>query len=249
MSLGNPNQSESASSQAAEAPPAATSERREGERNGLSFDYSTGDIPLRERVNYWVEVATRAFVGHEFTSLNGPSFLAGVKMGGVGDIGISTFACDPCVVVRSARDVARDGSEDVLLCLQLAGKGYYEQDDRQCVIEAGDFVLIDARRPFSLMFTAPARTSSFKVPRDGLTTRVGETDGATARSISAKGAVGGLVSGFLAMLPQRVRALEAATGAQLSEQALNLIALAVSEQAGLESPHASQRAAALLRLK
>lgn len=216
----------------------------------MTLTFSTKDIPSRERTDYWTEVATKAFVGHAFTSLNGPSFLAEVSAVEVGDLGASTFSSDPCKVVRSARDVACDGADDLLLSLQVAGKGCFEQDGRQGISQPGDFVLMDARRPFTVVFPEPKTAIAFKVSRAGLEERLGDTSGMVARTVTTKDAVGNLVSGFLAMLPERVGLIEEPAKSRLAEQTLDLIALAFAAQVGIKGPPmAAQRATALFRLK
>jgi AraC-like DNA-binding protein len=94
------------------------------------------------------------------------------------------------------------------------------------------------------------RSITFKVSRQGLEARVGNISGLTARPLSPEAAVGGLASGFLSMLPSRLDAFEGAACTKLAEQALDLVALAVSEQLGQTgAPLSSIRSTALFRLK
>jgi AraC-like DNA-binding protein len=216
----------------------------------MAIVYATRGVHPRDRISYWVDVATKAFVRHTFTSLNGPSYMGDIRLGALDGLGVSAFACDPCEVVRSPSDIARADSDDVLLCLQRSGKGIFAQNGRQAVNEKGSFLLIDSRRPFSITFPERTRSITFKVPRRGLEARVGSLSGLTALPITADAAVGGLVSGFLSMLPSRVDALEGAVCSKLAEQALDLVALAVSEQLGQAGPTlSSARSTALFRLK
>jgi AraC family transcriptional regulator, positive regulator of tynA and feaB len=216
----------------------------------MTASLSTQGIPSRERVEFWVEVATRSFVTHEFASLNGPDFNAELQPGAIVGLGASTFKCDPCQVVRTAQDIARDDADDILLTLQLSGKGCFEQDDRQSVTGPGDFVLVDAHRPFTIKFPEPMSTVAFKLQRDAIEGRLGDTRKMLARKISVADAVGSIVSGFLGMLPERASLLDAAANSQICEQAIDLIALAFSAQVGISGPpQAAQRATALFRLK
>jgi AraC-like DNA-binding protein len=209
--------------------------------------FSTYEVHPRDRLTYWREVATKAFVGHEFASPGGASFLGAIRSGCLGRLGVSTFECDPCQATRTARNVARCDSDDILLCLQVAGKGIFEQDGRQVVNEPGSLVLLDARRPFSSVFPSPARATTFKISRPIWSRAIAAL---TARSIKARGAVAGLASGFLSMLPARLDLLDDGTRSKLAEQALDLVALAFTaelQQNGVVL--SSARAMALLRLK
>jgi len=216
----------------------------------MAIVYATRGVHLRDRISYWVDVATKAFVRHAFTSLNGPSYMGDIRLGALDELGVSAFACDACEVVRSRSDVARADSDDVLLCLHRSGKGIFTQDGRQAVNEKGSFLLIDSRRPFSITFPERIHSITFKVSRQGLEARVGNIAGLTARPITAESAVGGLASGLLSMLPSRVDSFEGADRSKLAEQALDLVALAVTEQLGHTGATLSSiRATALFRLK
>ncbi len=212
--------------------------------------YSTDDVHPRDRLSYWVEVATKAFVKHEFASLTGPSYRGEIRAGWLDGLGISTFTCDPSAVTRSARDVARGDSDDILLCLQLSGRGIFTQGGREAINEGGSFLLIDARRPFSFVFPEGARTISIKIARQAMEARLGNVSGLTARAVPSDGSVGGLASGFLSMLPARFDAIEGVAASKLADQALDLVALAVSDLLSPAGPPiSSARSAALLRLK
>ncbi len=216
----------------------------------MAIVYSTRGVHPRDRLNYWVEVASKAFVRHSFSASDGPAFLATVRADRFDGVGVASFESDACSVVRSARDVARSESDPILLCLQVSGEGRFAQDDRQAVTEAGSFLLLDSRRPFSISFPGRAREVAFRLPRQRLEARLGNLAGLIARPIAADGPVGALASKFLSMLPSRVGGLDEAAGSMVAEQALDLMALAFSEMdGGTGTVLSSPRATALYRLK
>ncbi len=216
----------------------------------MAIVYSTRKIHPRDKRAYWVEVATKSFVKHEFTSLNGPSYSGDIRAGCLDGLGVAAFACDACEVSRSPRDVAGADSDDILLCLQLAGKGQFTQEDRQAVNEGGSFLLVDTRRPFSIIFPERIHSVTFKIARQALEARLGSLGGLTARAIASDLSVGGLASGFLSMLPARLDAIEGAAASMLADQALDLVALAASGALGLAGAALSSvGSTALFRLK
>jgi AraC family transcriptional activator of tynA and feaB len=216
----------------------------------MVISYSTTEVHPRDRINYWVEVATKAFVRHTFSSLNGPSYHGDIRAGAVGDLLISEFACDPCEVSRSAIDVARGDCDDILLCMQLSGRSFFTQGGRQAVNEPGSFILLDTGCPFSIVFAERVRSVTFKIERQALEARIGNVCQLTAQTVSPEGAVGGLASGFLSMLPSRLDAIDESTATAVAEQALDLLALAAShELSGTQTSPSSVRSTSLLRLK
>jgi AraC-like DNA-binding protein len=165
-------------------------------------------------------------------------------------LGVSQYTCDPCRITRSARDIARSDSDDLLLLLNLSGKGHHTQGGRQGDNEKGSFLLLDCRQPYTTIYPERVHSVTFKIPRQGLEARLGNLAELTARPIAPRGAVSGLASGFLSMLPSRIDTLDATAGSRLAEQALDLIALAVAEEAGQSGAMLSSvRKTTLFRLK
>ena len=124
--------------------------------------YSTLDIHPRERLSYWLDVATKAFVRHEFHSNTGLSFAGTLRGGSLASLGVATVECDPCEVGRTALDIARDDSDELLVSVLLAGRMILDQDGRQAVNERGSFVLLDTGRPYTQAFQTGTKTMVLK---------------------------------------------------------------------------------------
>ena len=212
--------------------------------------YSTREVHPRERLSFWLDIATKAFVRHEFCSNSGPSFIGALRADSLAGLGVATIECDPCDVSRTALDTARDDCDDLLVSLQVAGRVLLVQDGRQAVNERGSFVLLDTRRPYTQAFQTGTKTMVLKIPREALEARLGSVAPYTARTMEADNPIAGLASGFLSMLGTRVDALDGAASVTIAEQALDLVALAFSagtQQSGCSL--SSSRATTLLRLK
>ena len=210
--------------------------------------FSTRGVHPRERLSYWREAM--GDVPHEFNSSAGQAFLGTVRVEMLDDVAISDIQCDPCEVERSAHNIAYADCEDYLVCLQLIGRGIVSQDDRQAVNENGGFVLLDPRRPFSIDFQGRTSCIRLRLPRQALEARLGATAGLTGRAMKAHRPLTGLASGFVSMLPSRMEALAGASRVRLAAQVLDLVALAISVEAGDGGVVlSSARATTLLRLK
>ncbi len=53
--------------------------------------YSTNEVHPRDRISYWVEIATKGFVRHEFRSSVGSAFQGSVRVGSLASLGVATF--------------------------------------------------------------------------------------------------------------------------------------------------------------
>ncbi len=114
--------------------------------------HSTRDVHPRERLSYWLEVATKTFVKHDFHSDRGPTFNATLQGGSLAGLAVATVICDPCRVDREARHIARDSSDELVVCLQSRGKMLTSQDGRDGCNEGSGVLLLDMRRPYTQVF-------------------------------------------------------------------------------------------------
>ena len=172
-----------------------------------------------------------------------------IRRGSLASLGVATVECDPCEVGRTALDIARDDSDELLVSVLLAGRMILDQDGRQAVNEQGSFLLLDTGRPHTV-FQTRTRTMVLKIPHKALEARLGRVAPLTAYTMEAANPITGLASGFLSMLPRRLDTLDGPVGVTIAEQALDLVALAFStetQQSG--SSLSSYRATTLLRLK
>ena len=212
--------------------------------------FSTSDVHPRDRIAFWREVATRAFVRHEFRANDPSSFSASIQAGSLRDLGIASYECDPCRVGRTTLDAARDDNDDIHLVLNLAGKSIAEQDGREAVNEMGSFLLLDMRRPFTIVFDAQSKANTITIPRQLLEARLGVSAQLTAQAVEIHRPLAKLAANFLAGLPACVGRLDAQAESRLADQTLDLVALALS--AGTHDARvtlSSARSVALIRLK
>jgi AraC family transcriptional activator of tynA and feaB len=211
----------------------------------MSVAFTTHDLHPRDRIPYWVDVATQTYFRHGFNA-RPESFVASVYGSTLGNLGLSTCSCGPCGVSRRPSDVAHDGIDDIILGVRLSGRSILSRDEGDLVVDPGTIYLQDVGRPLEIKFLTQTKSIFVNIPRKALHARVGEI--ITGKTVSTQAPVAGLAAEFLTMLAARSDALEEPVQARLAEQALDLIALALTASDGtpkLSSP----RASALLRLK
>jgi AraC-like DNA-binding protein len=216
----------------------------------MKLVFSTSDVHARDRLAYWREQATRATVAHEFDSHVGRAFQGRISVGTLGTLALSTIESDACAVRRTEHYIERASDDDLLLSLQLGGSLSLHQDGRDAIANLNDLFVLDPRRPFFVDVKSPMHALLIKVPRWELQSRLGDVRALTARPVSPNAPIAALASGFIAMLPKRVDALDVATGTKVAQQVLDLVALAFgAEQQGGKSALSSSRMSTLLRVK
>jgi AraC-like DNA-binding protein len=211
----------------------------------MAIVLSTQDVHPRERLSYWRETAA----AQEVDLSASPGFLATLRNQTLDNMGVSELDCDPCQVRRTSRNIARAGCDHFTLFMQQRGRGVVSQGDRVAVNQRGGFLLLDTRRPYELNNQERARTLVLTIPRRAFEERLGAAAALYALTMDAGRPLSGIVSVFLSMLPSRIEAADKPTASRLAEQALDLIALALSLEVGETATLASARATALFRLK
>jgi AraC-like DNA-binding protein len=216
----------------------------------MATSFSTSDIHPRDRLSYWREVATRGFARHTFHAVNGTEYQGSVTLGALGDMGVAAYECDPGEIVRATEHISSSDNDDLLICAQLEGQGVAAQDGRGGKVLRGNICLLDPRRPFNTGIHTRIRAVIIQAPRQKLEVRLGSVDNLTARLLDPAKPLGALTAGFIEMLPSCLDTVDGVAAAGLAEQALDLLALALSSETGQNViALSSSRAATLHRLK
>ncbi|MGE0024242.1 MAG: helix-turn-helix domain-containing protein [Hyphomicrobium sp.] len=211
--------------------------------------FSTHDVHPRERLSYWLEVATRGYVEHNFRAADASAFTGSVEVTTLPGIGLACFSVSPAQVRRSERSAARADNGDVLIGVQLSGETSISQDGNDALICGRGMYLLDSLRPFEITLHSFGRSIVARLPRTMLEARVGNLAGLTARAITTASSIGNLAMGFIELLPDQAEALDDVTGLKIADQMLDLVALALTSERGRGTAMSSPRAVALLRLK
>jgi AraC-like DNA-binding protein len=211
----------------------------------MSVAFTTRDLSPRDRIPYWVDVATKAYFGHGF-SASTETFTGSLQAGHLNNILLSRCECGPCDVTRTRRQIAGDDIDDMIFAVRLSGRSTFSQNGRDEIINPGTLFVQDTGRPLRLNFPMHTTSICVSIPRDVWQARIGTAP--LTGNVSIKRPVAGLAAEFLTLLAARSDTLDDPVKARLADQALDLIALAMTVGDGtpvLSSP----RASALLRLK
>jgi AraC-like DNA-binding protein len=212
---------------------------------------TTADVPPRDRLAYWHDVACKVFVDHQCRVQGSSSFSATIHHAPLDQLEIAHVESDGLrESTRSARGIAHGEDNVFFLCTQLCGTSIMSQDGRDAAMRPGDFMLMDAQRASTNIFPGPYALLIMKIPHRAMKARLASSSQLTACTISGATGIGGLTSDFIRMIPKRVGDLTPTARAQISEQILDLAALALATEGGKERPAlSSPRAIALLQLR
>lgn len=212
--------------------------------------FTTEESPRHRRLARWQDIVCDVYVGLDCKSDLGAAFHGEVKHAALGSAVCSEVSSEQQRVFRTPSRIARSDAAYVLIALGRHGTGGIVQDGRETLVHPGEFALYDTTRPYELIFDSAFTQTVFKLPRDMLQRRIGATDTLTAISFGTERPLQKLAFDFIHQLCDSADQIapEHATG--LSEQAADLLAMALAERLGARAlPASTHRAALLYRLK
>lgn len=209
---------------------------------------STDTVRPTDRIAYWREVVCKTFVALDCRSALRDRFRGSIASHDAGGLSLTRVDADAQTVARTRTLIARSSDDVMLVSLAIHGDGRVVQDGRDARLSPGDFALYDTTRPYELLFDAPFTQWVLKVPRAALRRRLGVPEALTAARVSGVTPLGRLTQGFLtdfAALPVTTPRL---TQERLAGQALDLIAMALTEHAPTRARQGGHRTVLAVRM-
>jgi AraC family transcriptional regulator, positive regulator of tynA and feaB len=211
----------------------------------MKIAFTTEQLDERDRIPYWVDVASKAFYDHAFEAA--PTAFAGrLSCGTLDTLTLTQCDCGPCSVTRSRKDVARDDVDDLMLCIRLEGRSVFTQGDRTVVMTPGTVSFQDAGRPLTVDFLEHTRSVIVGIPRRLVQPRMSEAE--IERVMSSNAPATGVAVDFIGALIERVEKMEENLHGSMANQLLDLVSLAFGADHARQS-QSTTRANALRRLK
>jgi AraC-like DNA-binding protein len=216
----------------------------------MTIQFSTDGSPGYRRLALWQDIVCDVYVELDCKSDLGNAFHGSVTQASLGRAVCSDVSSDRQHVFRTPSRIARSHLDFVLIALGNQGVGGVVQDGRETVIHPGEFALYDTTRPYELKFDHAFTQTIFKVPRDMLQRRLGTTEALTAMSFGGDVPLQKLAYDFIFRLCHSADQIDPQHAVALSEQAVDLLAMTLSERLGKTSlPSSTHRSALLYRLK
>lgn len=200
----------------------------------MSRTFDTREASAAERLDYWTQTVCDQIVPVQIDP-RGAEQLAGTAMRstGLGALQVRQVVGGEHVYVRGEREIRAGDPGTLQVGMQLTGSSLLVQDGREAVMGAGDIVLYDSSRPFSLVMDARFHWQVFLLPKEKLRRSDREIATLTAVRIDGSTGVAGVVARFLRDVADRSDELEAdGSAAALCENAADLVGTLVRSELG-----------------
>jgi len=216
----------------------------------MPIQFTTEGVPGSRRLALWQDIVCDVYVQLDCKSDLGSTFAGSVTRAKLGQASCSEVSSQRQRVFRTPSRIARAHEEFFLIALGKQGVGGVVQDGRETLIRPGEFAIYDTTCPYELHFDHAFTQTILQVPREMLRRRIAGTEILTAIAFGGDRPVQKLAHDFVYQLCQSADRIEPEHGIRLSEQAVDLVAMAMSERLdGKSLPASTHRSALLYRLK
>ncbi|WP_313706893.1 helix-turn-helix domain-containing protein [Massilia sp.] len=125
---------------------------------------STAPVPPGDRLSYWDRYNADALVGLRTTSQSLDGLLARQTNVALPAMNLADIAGNAHAVERSARLAGMYPKDAVFACHLVQGKAVFIQGGAQFTLAAGDTIVYDTRRPYTLAFLSDMRQFLVDIP-------------------------------------------------------------------------------------
>lgn len=196
--------------------------------------YDTTEFRNSERLAFWTETMCDQIAPVEIDPRgDGELTATAMRSSDFGDLHVREVVGGRHVYFRRQQEIRFGDPGTLQVGLQLFGNSILAQDGRDAVMGAGDLVLYDSSRPFTLAMDARFRWQVFLLPKDRLRRSDREISKLTAVRINGASGVAGVVGRFLRDVAAHSAELEADGSApMLCENAVDLVGTLVQSELG-----------------
>jgi AraC-like DNA-binding protein len=127
--------------------------------------FSTDGLEPQRRSDYWNDLDGNTPTSNSTDPADVSSFSQSVTRTSPERLWIRLFSSSPGVIHHAPEPVAKTREAFFFLEIQLHGRSRHAQDGRAADLQAGDFTLLDATRPYKTTFDAPTQVLVLGIPR------------------------------------------------------------------------------------
>ncbi len=166
----------------------------------------TTEVSPADRADYWRAAASKSFVNLNFTVPEPVKFRGEIITESIGGVTVSRVTAGAHTAERTERHIAR-AHDDGYYKLSMPVRGYLliSQDGREAPLLPGDLAIYDTSRPYQVSFDDTCQMLVLMFPHRDLRLSQRAMGDLTARRVSGRQGIGGLVAPLLGQsrLPDR----------------------------------------------
>jgi AraC-like DNA-binding protein len=163
--------------------------------------------------------------------------LRGLDLGGAA---VFTVSGNPQAVRRTTAAAKQTPTDMLKVCVQLRGRATVHQDDREIVLDPGQFAVYDMARPYALRLEGTWTCAVMAVRRDLVEVPAARLPGAMSRAYPSGQGPGLLLSQFITSTVSQMDRVEPAAAGRLGEAGACLLAGSLAGDGDVTADGAAQ---------
>nr|BFD81199.1 helix-turn-helix domain-containing protein [Streptomyces sp. Xyl84] len=191
---------------------------------------STDAVPGRDRLDRWRAALGSALLPMAVTPRGSGPLTGRITSGRLGRLRFCTLESDAQRISRTAAHQRTADEAAVGVLVLTAGTASLLQDGRHAVAGAGDLLVHDTSRPYTLDFPARFACHILHLPRRELDVSDGELRGLAVTAVAPTDGIGAVLSPFLTRLLASAHSYAPAVGARLAATVVDLFATLAAER-------------------
>ena len=195
-----------------------------------------GPPAITDRLDLWRDLIRDNFVALDIVAERPDTFNGSVHSTDVGHLDIARVESGPQIFTRTSRLAQRDDDVYLQVGLLTRGAAVVGQDDRECTLAPGDFALYESDRPFCWGLAGDWEMLVFTWPRTCFRLHDTVSQSLTARRLTGRTGISGLVGRTLRDLATAPPELSIDGGIRLGNEIAALVTTAALEQARPAEP-------------
>jgi AraC-like DNA-binding protein len=185
---------------------------------------STAGVAARDREEAWRTSVANTFVSLNFTFPDSRAFAGEISGAVLGTMVVTRVTAGAHHAERTQREIGRDPEARYYkVGLPLHGYALISQDGRHASLPPGSLTIYDTSRPYRISFDDDCRMLILMFPHRDLRLPQDAVARVTARPVSGREGIGGLVAPLLVNLSARVDEICSAQAARIADNVVDLL--------------------------
>jgi AraC-like DNA-binding protein len=196
--------------------------------------FTTETIRSGSRASAWNEIYSSQLSTTEFIPQQ-VDFSAGLKLGGLGQLGLAKLMTGPCTIRRTVDHIDQGRERLYSFLIQLNGKGRFEQGRNEAILHRGDVTLCDNGVPHCYSLGGDAEMMLVRVPDELIHDYLPYAETLCGRHLAAHDGVASIAAGMACSLWRHVeRGFDPAHADSVAHQLLDMFTASYSLAYGQE---------------
>jgi AraC-like DNA-binding protein len=212
----------------------------------MSLLLRTGDLPRRDRADFWCTSIAESFVPMEMALACPDRFNGSIRGGMIGQVHLHDVTADAHVARRTVKQASAADGEYYKVNMPIQGYCLVSQDGREAPLMPGDIAICDTTRPFSLAFEDTCKLAVAMFPKHSLRFPGQALSKITAQRVSGRHGIGALVAPLMKNLLEHIDEVDPAQSQRMADVVLDLLSTLFAAQLGEACVPARGPGAALL---